>query len=203
MIEVTFPNASVGLRSTKLSNWTWPPCLFFPKVFYQDSVTRWKLILNLWWCVFLSLFSEATQWSLDFLEPVVSAADENWSSPQTLFQCSSLLLLMAKPVALSIGCWRGFKIFIFLLFSNACRSDSKSPISPINVFEIFTLVWTIWYVYKDLVWRAELCLCRFQLVCQLLLSMAPNHFHFRVVLWFGCFFDYTRLCITSAWSYPR
>ena len=24
-------------------------------------------------------------------------------------------------------------------------------------------------------------------VCQLLLSMAPNHFHFRVVLWFGLF----------------
>ena len=41
-------------------------------------------------------------------EPVVSAADENWSSPQTLFQCSSLLL-MAKPVALSIGCWTGLR----------------------------------------------------------------------------------------------
>ena len=48
--------------------------------------------------------SEATQWALDSLEPIVSAADENWSSPQTLFQCSSLLFLMAKPVALSIGC---------------------------------------------------------------------------------------------------
>ena len=41
-------------------------------------------------CIF-HLFSEATQWSLDFLEPVNSAADENWSSPQTSFQCSSLL----------------------------------------------------------------------------------------------------------------
>ena len=41
-------------------------------------------------CIF-HLFSEATQWSLDFLEPVNSAVDENWSSPQTSFQCSSLL----------------------------------------------------------------------------------------------------------------
>ena len=147
-------------------------------------------------------------------------------------------------------------IFLFLLFCNACRSDSKSPISPITVagavtnlatasicesndscfwnpfffsiaffqlesgffvkagsalsevsipfwtafeqvwqqaasllaswcnhwnrsyhavwndlfvgflvskvFEILRLVWTVWYVYKDLFWRAELCLCRFQ-----------------------------------------
>ena len=54
------------------------------------------------------LFSEATQWSLDFLEPVDSAADENWRSSQTLFQCSSLVL-MAKPVALSMGCWTGLR----------------------------------------------------------------------------------------------
>jgi len=47
------------------------------------------------------LFSEATQWSLDFLEPLDSATDENWSSRKTLFQCSSFLL-MAKPVALSL-----------------------------------------------------------------------------------------------------
>jgi len=54
------------------------------------------------------LFSQATQCSLDFLEPVDSAADENWSSPQTLFQCSSPLL-MAKPVVLSIGCWTALR----------------------------------------------------------------------------------------------
>ena len=69
----------------------------------------YKLILNIWWCVFLRLFSETTQRYLDFLEPVVSAADENLSSFQRLFQCSSLLLLMAKLVALSIGCWRGLR----------------------------------------------------------------------------------------------
>ena len=70
------------------------------------------------------------------------------------------------------------KIFLFLLFPNACRSDSKSPISPIIVVEILRLIWTIWYVYKDLIWRAEF------LSCQLLLSI---HFHFRVVLWIGLF----------------
>ena len=35
------------------------------------------------------------------------------------------------------------KIFLFLLFPNACRLDSKSPISTITVFEILRLVWTI------------------------------------------------------------
>ena len=88
------------------------------------------------------LFSQATQCSLDFLEPVDSAADEkkNWSSPQTLFQCSSPLL-MAKPVALSIGRWTAF-----MLLSNACRSDSKSPISPITVAGAVTYLATasIW-----------------------------------------------------------
>ena len=39
-------------------------------------------------------------------------------------------------------------------------------------------------------------------VCQLSLWMAPNHFHFRVVLLF-LFFDYTRLCVTGAWFHPR
>ena len=46
---------------------------------------------------------------LDFLEPIVSAAGEYWSSPQTLFHCSSPLLLIAKPIALSIGCRTGLK----------------------------------------------------------------------------------------------
>ena len=80
------------------------------------------------------LFLEATQWSLDFLEPVDSAADVNWSSPQTLFKCSSLLL-MAKPAGAKYRMLDRIesKIFQFLLFSNACRSDSKSPISPITV----------------------------------------------------------------------
>ena len=63
---------------------------------------------------------------------------------------------------------------------------------------------------------------RLKHTCQLLLCMAPNHFHFRVVLSLrkadafpvvaslprlffdsDCFLDYTRLCVTSAWFYPR
>ena len=35
-------------------------------------------------------------------------------------------------------------------------------VARIKGFEIFRLVWTIRYVYKELIWRAELCLCRFQ-----------------------------------------
>ena len=57
---------------------------------------------------FSGSFPKATQCSLDFLEPVFTAADENWSFPKTLFRCSSLLL-MTKPVALSLGCWTGFR----------------------------------------------------------------------------------------------
>ena len=63
---------------------------------------------------------------------------------------------------------------------------------------------------------------RLKHTCQLLLCMAPNHFHYRVVLSLrkadafpvvaslprlffdsDCFLDYTRLCVTSAWFYPR
>ena len=61
------------------------------------------------------LFSEANQLSLKSFKPVDSAADENWSSPPALFQCSSLVL-MAKPVALSIGCWTGLRAKSF----NSC-----------------------------------------------------------------------------------
>ena len=66
-----------------------------------------------------------------------TAADEHWSSPQTLFQRFSLLL-MAKAVALSIRCWTGLRsiFFLFLLFCNACRSDRKSPISPITALRV-------------------------------------------------------------------
>ena len=59
-------------------------------------------------------------------------------------------------------CLKWYSFFLFLL--------------P-KVLEIFRLVWTMWYVYKDLIWWAELCLC--------------------------CLFDYTRLCVTSAWFYLR
>ena len=54
---------------------------------------------------------------MDFLEPAVSVADRNWSSPQTLFQCSSLFLLMVKPVAPSIGYWTGLRAKFFYSYS--------------------------------------------------------------------------------------
>ena len=40
-------------------------------------------------------------------------------------------------------------------------------------------------------------------VCQLLLWMAPNHFHFRFFYESDCSIDNTRLCVSSAWFYPR
>ena len=74
-------------------------CLIMPRAIASSR--------SLWICgdvYFPSLFQSHSMIS----EPVVSAADENWSSPQTLFQCSSLLI-MPKPVALSIGCWTGLR----------------------------------------------------------------------------------------------
>ena len=60
-----------------------------------------------------------------------------------------------------------------------------------NVFEILRLVWTIWYVYKDLIWMTDLCLCRFQL------ASYCCRFIFISELFFDsdCFFNYTRLCV--------
>ena len=40
-------------------------------------------------------------------------------------------------------------------------------------------------------------------VCPLLLWMASNLFQFRLFFGSDCFFDYTRLCVTSAWFHPR
>ena len=71
-----------------------------------------------------------------------------------------------------------------------------------QVFEIFRLVWTIWYVYKDLIWRDELCLCRFQFASY---CCGWLQIIFISGLFFGsdCLFDYTSLCFTSAWFYPQ
>ena len=184
------------------------------------------------------------------------------------------------------------KTFLFLLFSNACRSDSKSPISPITrllrvpwfvllksflflycifpvrksifslkagsgldetsiplwsafkqlweraasllssgcnhlnrstkrsfqtmmfemiffvgfllpqVSKILRLLWTIWDVYKDLIWRTALCVCGFKFAiycCRWLQIIFISGLFFDS----DCFFDYTRLCVTSAWFYPR
>ena len=64
---------------------------------------------------------------------------------------------------------------------------------------------SLWSAFKQ-VWQNYLIHLRLDLegwvvsssfpVSQLLLWMALNHFHFRVVLWF-------RLCVIRAWFYPR
>ena len=53
-----------------------------------------------------------------------------------------------------------------------------------KAFEIFRLVWTIWYVYKDLIWRTELC------------GWLQIIFISGLFFGSGCFFDYTRICVT-------
>ena len=96
------------------------------------------------------------------------------------------------------------KIFLLLLFSSLMYvvQLATHQILPITVSEIIRLVWPIWYVYKDLIWRAELCLCRFQFAsycCRWLQIVFISGLFFDS----DCFFDYTRLCVTSAWFYSR
>ena len=68
-------------------------------------------------------------------------------------------------------------------------------------FKILQLIWTIRCVYKDLIWRAELLLCRFlsaKYCCRWLQLVFISGLFFDS----DCFFDYTRLWVTSAWSVP-
>ena len=140
------------------------------------------------------------------------SGDEDFS-PQALFRSHSMISGFSWAHSFSC-CWKlefysglvsviESKISLFLLFSNACRSDRKSPISPITVFEILRLVCIIGYVYKDLIWKAEsVCLCRFQFAsycCRRLQIIFISGLFFDS----DCFFNYTRLCVTSAWFYPR
>ena len=58
-------------------------------------------------------------------------------------------------------------------------------------------LWIIGYVYKDLIWRAELSLCRFlsaSFCCRWLQIIFISGLFFER----DCFFDYTRLWVTSA-----
>ena len=70
-----------------------------------------------------------------------------------------------------------------------------------KVVEIFQLVWTIWYIYKHLVWRAELYLCRFQFASYCC-GWLQIIFNFGLFFDSDCFFSYTRLYVTGAWFYP-
>ena len=116
---------------------------------------------------------------------------------------------------ISIPLWSAFKQVwqqAASLLSSWCNHLNRSNHAVWNaffvgfllpkVFEIFRLVWTIWYVYKDLIWRAELCLCSFQFASD---CCGWLHINFISGSFFDsdCFFDYTRLCVTSAWFYPR
>jgi len=133
-------------------------------------------------------------------------------SPFDFFQLENLFFVNAGSALdeVSIPLWRAFKQVwqqAASLLSSWCNHLNRSNHAVWNdlfvaflfpkVFEIFRLVWTIWYVYKDLIRRAELRLCRFQFAsycCRWLQIIFISGF-------FGsyCFFDYTRLCVTNAW----
>ena len=103
---------------------------------------------------------------------------------------------MAKPVALCVGCWTGLraKYLYSYSFLNACRSDSKSPISPITVLKFFG-----WYMFTK-TWRAGSCLCRFQFpsyCCRWRSLSSPGCSLIRIVS------STTLGSVTSAWFYPR
>jgi len=130
--------------------------------------------------------SFSSWWKLEFFSEIVSVFQ---SPPLNGKACRAKYRMLERIAS---------KIFLFLLFFRACRSDRKSPISLITVFEILRLVWTIWYVYKDLIWRAELWLCRFHFAsycCRWLQIIFSSGLFFDS----DCFFDYTRLCVTCAW----
>ena len=83
--------------------------------------------------------------------------------------------------------------FKFLLDSYSRRS--------LPGFKILQLLWTNRYVYKDLIWRAE-SLCRLlspSCCCRWLQIIFISGLFFDS----DCFFEYTRLWVTSAWFYPR
>ena len=71
-----------------------------------------------------------------------------------------------------------------------------------KVFEIFRLVWTSWYVYKALIWRAELRLCRFQFASYCC-GWLQIIFISGLLFGSGCFVDVSRLFVTGTWFYAR
>ena len=147
--------------------------------------------------------SEATQWALDSLEPIVSAADENWSSPQTLFLCFSLLFLMAKPVALSIGCCTELRAKSFYSCSFLMHVVQIAK----QQYHLLSLKFFGWYKLSDTftkTWSGGLSFVFVVFSQPAFVLDSSKSFSFpSCSLIQICFFDYTRLCVTSAWFYPR
>ena len=73
----------------------------------QTSNQKWNLSVTK---IASSVYSLSETENKVFNAMVVTDGIIGSVTPQTLFQCSSLLLLMAKPVALSIGCWTGLSV---------------------------------------------------------------------------------------------
>ena len=106
-----------------------PPPRFGPsvKAYFLVHVISLQLCaipLALW--IFLSGVVSAAQWKLKFSSDLVSV----FQSPLNGKACRAKYRMLARIVG---------KIFLFLLFSNACRSDSK----PITVASAATYLATV------------------------------------------------------------
>ena len=161
-------------------------------------------------------------WHMLKLPPYTSESDDScFRSPfffsTAFFQLQNPFFVKARSTLdeVSIPLWSAFKQVwqqAASLLSSWCNPLNRSNHAVCNdlfvtfllpeVFEILQLVWTIWYVSKALMWRAGLCLYRFQFAGYCCLW-------FQIIYIYGsffdsvCFFAYTRLCVTNAWFYTR
>ena len=113
--------------------------------------------------------------------------------------CSSLLLLMAKPVALCVGCWTGLRAKYFYSYSFLMH-----VVLIANRQYHLLLSWNssagMDYLMFTKTWRAESCLCRFQFpsyCCRWRSLSSPGCSLIRIVS------SATLGSVTSAWFYPR
>jgi len=116
------------------------------------------------------------------MPPYASESDDScfWSPfffSTAFFQLQNPFYVKARSALdeVSIPLWSAFKQVwqqAASLLSSWCNHLNRSNHAVSNdlfvrsllpkVFEILQLLWTIWYVYKALMWRAGLCLYRFQ-----------------------------------------
>ena len=191
-----------GLSDTFTKTWSgWLSCVFvvssLPAFFVDGSKS-----FSFSGCSLNRIVSSTTPGSVSLVHGFTSSKVIPFSSDfVSVFKSP----LMAKPVALSMGCWTGLRAKSFYSFSflvHVVQIANHRYHLLLPLFEILWLVWTIWYVYKDLIWMAELCILSFP-VCQLCCRWLQIIFISGLFFDSDCFLDYTRLCVTSAWFFPR
>ena len=186
------------------------------------------------------LFSEPTQWSLDFLDPADSACRSDSKPPispitvagaVTYLATASIIMRIRRLTLLKsllfLHCifpvrksfffckrwvcirwsWHSALTKCFQVSMATSCISSLVMMQPLKSFKPCCLKWSFcWILTPESLWNFLagldylIRLQRLDLeswvvslsfsVCQLMLWVAPNHFHFRVVLDSGCFFDY-------------